>query len=152
MGLQLADELVNCAGDAVEEFVHEFGLLHLGDVDEDFAAGAGHPAGFGVGAAPAGEDEDAGVGPAEGVEVGGELALGLGVAEAFAVLVEGPVGGGGVDVGPVEAGAAVGRVAEVVDFVARLAQAPYDFGVVLVSPAGCDVDLCHRCCCWSTQM
>lgn len=30
MGLQLADEFVNGAGDGVEEFVHEFGLLHIG--------------------------------------------------------------------------------------------------------------------------
>ncbi len=96
-----------------------------------------------MGAAAAGEDEDAGVGPAQGVQVGGELALGERVVEAFGVLGEGPVRGGRVDVGPVEAGAAVGRVAEVVYFVARLAQAPYDFGEVLVSPAGGDVDLCH---------
>ncbi len=142
--LQRGDQLVDCAGDAVEEFVHEFGFLHFGDVDEDAAADAGHPAGLGVGAAAAGEDEDAGVGPAQGVQVGGELAFGFGVVEAFGVLGEGPVRGGRVDVGPVEAGAAVGRVAEVVDFVARLAQAPYDFGVVLVSPAGGYVDLCHN--------
>ena len=143
MGLKRGDEVVEGAGDAVEEFVHQFGFLHLGDVDDDFLAGAGHPAGFGVGAAAAGEDEDAGVGPGEGVDVGLELALGEGVVEAFGVLGEGPFGGVRVDVGPVEAGAAVGRVAEVVDFVARLAQAPYDFGEVLVSPAGGDVDFCH---------
>ena len=140
---ELGEQIVEGAGDAVEEFVHQFEFLHLGDVDDDFLAGAGHPAGLGVGAAAAGEDEDAGVGPAQGVQVGGELAFGLGVVEAFAVFFEGPGWGVLVDVGPVEAGAAVGRVAEVVDFVARLAQAPYDFGEVLVSPAGGYVDLCH---------
>ena len=76
---ELVDQFVEGAGDAVEEFVHQFGFLHLGDVDDDFLAGAGHPAGLGVGAAAAGEDEHAGVGPVQGFQVGGELAFGLGV-------------------------------------------------------------------------
>ena len=143
--LQRGDELVDCAGDAVEEFVHEFGLLHLGDIDDDALAGAGHPAGFGVGAAAAGEDEDAGVGPVQGVQVGGELAFGFGVVEAFAVFVEGPVGRVFVDVGPVEAGAAVGRVTEVVDFVSRGAEALHYLCVVFVPPAGGDVYSGHSC-------
>jgi len=42
-----------------------------------------------------------------------------------------------------EAGAAVGRVAEVVDFVACFAEAGDDGGVVLVSPTGGDVDSGH---------
>ena len=56
-------DFVKAVADEVEEFVHEFGFLHFGDVDYDFFAGAFHPAGFGVGAAAAGEHEDAGVGP-----------------------------------------------------------------------------------------
>ena len=42
-----------------------------------------------------------------------------------------------------EAGAAVGRVAEVVHFVARFPQAGDDGGEVLVPPTGCDVDSGH---------
>jgi len=36
------------------------------------------------------KNQDAGIGPGEGVEVGGELAFGEGVVEAFGVLREGP--------------------------------------------------------------
>ena len=65
-GLKGVEEGVEVADDIVKELVHQFGLLHFGDVDDDFSAGAGHPAGFGVGAAAAGEDEDAGIGPFKG--------------------------------------------------------------------------------------
>ncbi len=47
-------------------------------------------------------------------------------------------------IGPAEPVSAVGRVAEVIDFMARFAQGLDDFGVVLVSPAGGDVDLGHN--------
>ena len=87
---QNLDQLLHRPHDPVKELVHQFRLDHFGDVDEGALAVAGHPAGFGVGAAAAGEDEDAGIGPFEGVEVGGELAFGEGMAEAFGVLGEGP--------------------------------------------------------------
>ena len=45
------------AGGAVEEFVHQFGGLHLRGVDDDFLAGSGHPAGLGMGAATRGGAE-----------------------------------------------------------------------------------------------
>ena len=64
--LEGGEEGVEVTDDIVKELVHQFGLLHFGDVDDDFFAGAGHPACFGVGAAAAGEDEDAGIGPFKG--------------------------------------------------------------------------------------
>ena len=146
--LDLPHQLLQIAGDAGEKLVHEFGFDHFGDVGEDALAGAGHPAGFGVGAAAARKDEDAGVGPGEGVDVGLELALGEGVVETFGVLGVGPVRGVGVDVGPVEARAAVGRIAEVVDLMSCFPQAGHHFGEVFVPPAGGDVDPGHSAIRW----
>ena len=64
--------------------------------------------------------------------------------QSLLVLVEAPIWGVLVDVGPVETVAAVGRVAEVVDFVPGLTEARYHLGIIFVPPAGGDVDLCHR--------
>ena len=140
---QNLDQFLHRPHNPVKKLVHQLWLDHLGDIYNRAFAAAGEPAGFGVGAAAAGEDEDAGVGPIQGLEVGGELAFGEGVVEAFGVLGEGPGGGVRVDVGPVEAGAAVGRVTEVIDFVARSPEAGDDVGVIGVPPAGCDVDFGH---------
>ncbi len=62
------------------------------------------------------------------------------MSQFFGVLLERPVGGVFVYVGPVETGAAVGRVTEVVDIVVFLAEALDHFGVIGISPAGCDVN------------
>ena len=70
-----------------------------------------------MGAAAAGEYQDAGIGPFKGLDVIGKLALREGVAEAGGVLGEVPVCRVGVHVGPVEAGTAGERVTEVVDLV-----------------------------------
>jgi hypothetical protein len=43
----------------------------------------------------------------------------------------------------VESGVAVGRVPEVIDFMAFLAEAFDHFGVIRISPAGCDVNSGH---------
>lgn len=97
-----------------------------------------------MGTAAAGEYQDAGVRPFQGLEVGRELALGLRVMQTLGVLLEGPVRGVFVHVGPTESFSAVRRVAEVIDFVAGGAQALDDLGVVLVPPAGGDVNLGHN--------
>ena len=133
-------QVIQIANHFVEQLVHQLWLHHLGDVSYDAFAGAGNPSGLGVGTAAAGEDEDAGIGLLKGLQIGGELAFGEGVGQAIGILLERPVGGVFVYVGPVEAGAAVGRVAEVVDIVAFLAEALDHFGVIGISPAGCDVN------------
>ena len=65
---------------------------------------------------------------------------GQGVAKAIGIFPEGPVGGVFVHVGPMEASAAVGRIAEVIDGQAFLPEALHDIFIVWVSPAGGDVD------------
>lgn len=50
------DEVGEVAGDGGEEFVHQFGLLHFGDVGNGLAASSGEPACFGVGTATTRED------------------------------------------------------------------------------------------------
>ena len=87
---QNLDQLLQRPHNPVKQLVHQFRLDHFGDEDDGAFAAAGHPAGFGVGAAAGGEDEDAGIGPFEGVDVGRKLAFGEGVAEAFGILGEGP--------------------------------------------------------------
>ena len=91
-----------------------------------------------MGAAAAGEYEDAGVGPFEGFEVCGELAFSQRMGQAFLILLEIPFKGFRVNVGPAESVAAVGRIAEVIDFVPGLSDARDDFRIVLVPPAGGD--------------
>ena len=137
-------QLLKAADDFVEELVHQLRLHHFGDVDDDALAAAGEVAGFGVGAATAGEEEHAGIGPLQGLQIGFELLFGKRMAETFGVPVEGPIRGVFIDVGPVEAGAAVGRVTEVVDFVAGGPEAGDHFGEIGVPPTGGDVDFCHN--------
>ena len=48
-----------------------------------------------------------------------------------------------VDVGPVETGSAVGRIAEVIDFMPGGPEGLDHFWIVFVPPAGGDVDFCH---------
>ena len=89
-----SDQVIEAPDDGVEELVHQLRFDHFRDVGDAAPAGAGHPAGFGVGAAAAGEDEHAGVGPFQRLQVGGELALRLRMVKALGVLREGPVRGG----------------------------------------------------------
>ena len=65
--LEGGGEGVEVTHDIIKELVHKLRLDHLGDVDDDFFAGSGHPAGFGVGAAAAGEYQDARVRPRQGI-------------------------------------------------------------------------------------
>ena len=97
------DQVFQGADDGVEQLVHQLGFHHFRDVGDDLPAGAGHPAGFRVGAAAAGEYEDAGVRPFQGCQVGGELAFRLRVVKSFGILREGPGRGVFVDVRPAEA-------------------------------------------------
>ena len=142
--LQEFYQIIQGIRNAIEEEVHEFGLDGFGDVDEGAFAAAGEVAGFGVGAAAGGEDEDAGVGPFQGFKIGLKLLLSQGVLETLCILVEGPVQGVFVDTCPFETVAAVRGIAEVIDAVAFGAEALYHFGKIGVPPAGGDVDLCHE--------
>lgn len=141
--LKEADQVVGVVHYLVEQPVHQFWLLHLRDVDYNFLSAAGHPAGFGVSAAAAGENQDAGIGPFKGLQIGLELTLGLRMVQAFGILLESPFRGVFVDVRPSESIAAVGRVPEIIYFVSCFAKLCNNFGVVGVSPTGGDVDFCH---------
>ena len=68
--------------------------------------------------------------------------------QTLGVLLEGSVRGVLVNVGPAEAVASVGRVAEVIDLVAGGPEGLNDIGVVLVPPTGGNVYLGYieRCC------
>ena len=142
--LQEFYQIIQGIRNAIEEEVHEFGLDGFGDVDEGAFAAAGEVAGFGVGAAAGGEDEDAGVGPFQGFKIGLKLLLSQGVLETLSILVESPVQGVFVDTCPFETVAAVWGIAEVIDTVSFGAEALYHFGEIGVPPAGGDVDLCHE--------
>ena len=132
----------------IEELVHQLRFHHLRDINYDTFAFTSHPAGLGVGAAAAGEYKDTGVGPFQGLQIGRKLALGFRVVKTFGILLEGPVRSVFVDIGPAESISTVRWSAEVVDFVAGGAQALDDLGVLLISPAGGDVNLSHNvgCC------
>ena len=86
----------------VKQFIHQLRLLLFRHVDNGSEAFAGEPAGFGVGAAAARKDQNAGVGPEHGVEVGLEALLGDGVGEVADVFVRLPVLPVFIYVGPVE--------------------------------------------------
>ena len=141
--LQCLYQIIQVPNDPVEELVHKFRLLHFGDVDENLPPGAGHPAGLGVGAAAAGKDENAGVGPFQGFQVGGELAFRQGVMQTLGILFECPFRGFRVDVGPMETRPAVRRIAEVIHFVTGLAEALHHVGEVRIPPAGGNIDSSH---------
>ena len=79
-------DLLQAPADEIEQLVHELCFLHLGDVDNDFFAFAGEPAGLGVGASAAWQNEDAGIGPFQSLYVIGELLLGLRTFKSFAIL------------------------------------------------------------------
>ena len=141
--LQEFYQIIQGIRNAIEEEVHEFGFDGFGDVDEGAFAAAGEVAGFGVGAAAGGEDEDAGVGPFQGFKIGLKLLLSQGVLETLSILVESPVQGVFVDTCPFETVAAVRGIAEVIDAVPLGAEALHHFGEIWVPPAGGDVDVGH---------
>ena len=62
--------------------------------------------------------------------------------QSLGVLVKGPIMGVLVHVRPMETGAAVGRVTEVINIQAFLTKAFHDIFVIWISPAGGNVD--HR--------
>ena len=64
------------SADEVEELVHQFGFLHLRNVNHDPLSGPFHPSGFGVGTSSAGENQKAGIGPMKSIQIGLELTLG----------------------------------------------------------------------------
>ena len=94
----------------IEELVHQFRFHHFRDVDDDTFAFAGHPAGFRVGTAAAGEYKDTCVGPFQGFQIGSKLALGFRVVKTFGILLKGPIRGVFVDIGPAESISAVRRI------------------------------------------
>ena len=96
-----------------------------------------------MGAAAAGEDEDAGVGPFQSLQVGLELPFGLRMVQALGILRKAPVRGVFVDVRPAETISAVRRIPEIIDFVPGLPEAGHHFGEISVPPAGSDVDPGH---------
>ena len=90
------------AHNAIKQLVHQLRLLLFRHVDNGFEAFAGEPASFGVGAAAAGEYDDADIGPKHGVQVGLEAFLGDGVGQALDVLGRLSVLPVFIYVGPVE--------------------------------------------------
>lgn len=59
----------------VKQLIHQLSLLHFRDIDNDFLSSSFHPAGFGVGAAAAGEYQKARVCPIQGIDVSLELSF-----------------------------------------------------------------------------
>ena len=95
-------QVLEVSHNPVKQLIHQLRLLLFRHVDNGSEAFAGEPAGFGVGAAAAGEYEDAGIGPTHGVEVGLEAFFGNGVGQALDVLGRLPVLPVFIYVGPVE--------------------------------------------------
>ena len=137
---EASHQIIKIAHNPVEEFVHQLRLNHFRDVGDNAFPGTGHPAGFGVGAPAARENEHACVRLPQGLQIGRKLALGKRMAQSLLVLLKGPIRGVFVHVSPMEAGAAVRRIPKVVNGEAFLAKAFNHFGVVFVSPAGGNVD------------
>ena len=138
--LNVVEKGIQTPHNPVKELVHQLWLLFFRHIDDGFEAFAGEPAGFGVGAAAAGEYEDADIGPKHGVQVGLEAFLGDGVGQVLDVLGRLPVLPVFIYVGPVEAAGVVFGIAEVIDLVAGFPQRGHHFGLVWVPPAGGDVD------------
>lgn len=63
--------------------------------------------------------------------------------ESFLILLERPIRGVFVHVSPMEATAAVGRIAEVIDIVPFGLEAFYHLRIVLISPTGGDINHSH---------
>ncbi len=83
------EQIIEVVHNPVKELVHQLRLLLFRHVDDGFETFAGEPAGFGVGAAAAREYEDAGIGPAHGVEVGLEAFFGNGMGERSLIYSSG---------------------------------------------------------------
>ena len=136
-------QIIQTPHNPVKQLIHQLRLLLFRHIDNSFEAFAGEPASFGVGAAAAGEYEDADIGPKHGVEVGLEAFLGNGVGEVADVFGWLPVLPVLVHIGPMETAGVVFGVTEVVDLVACFSQRGHHFGLVFVPPAGGDVNSCH---------
>ncbi len=128
---------------AVKHLIHQLRILLVGNVGNHLLAGAGHPAGLGVGGSAAGEYQDADIGPTHGIEIALESVSGPFVVQVADVVLGGPIGPIGIYVLPKEAAFAIRRVAEIKYLVSLLAELLYHLGLVGVLPAGCYVYLCH---------
>ena len=63
--------------------------------------------------------------------------------QSFGVLLEGSIRGIYIHISPVEPGAAVRRIPEVIDIVTFGLEAIYHLGIVWIPPAGGDIDAGH---------
>lgn len=145
--LQLSDKLIERTADGVEELVHEFRFLALGDVNDDFCSATGKPTGLGVSTSTTGKHEHADVARLHGLNVVVELADSFRVLQLSAILLRRPLHVVGSDVAPLETFVARRRVAKVVDLMTCLAQSSHHAFVVLIAPTAGNIDvmLCHRC-------
>jgi hypothetical protein len=96
-----------------------------------------------VSAAATRENQDAGVGRFEGIQVCSELTFGEWMVQSFGVFLKSPVRSILVYISPMETGTTVRRVTEIIDIVTFGPKAGYHFWVIRVSPTGGYVDMSH---------
>jgi hypothetical protein len=96
-----------------------------------------------VSAAATRENQDTSVRRFEGFQVCGELTFREWMVQSFGVFLKGPVRSILINIGPMETSTTVRRVPEIIDIVPFGPKAVYNFRVIGVSPAGCNVDMSH---------
>jgi hypothetical protein len=96
-----------------------------------------------VGATPAGEYQEAGVGPFQSIEVALELKLRCRMTQAFLVPGDIPTVKFRIKILPEESTFAVRGIPEIIYFVSAFPKPVHNFRVKLVSPAACYIYLCH---------
>ena len=137
---QALHQVVKIVHNPVKQLVHQLRLHHFRNVHDDALPGTGHPSGFGVGAAAAWENEDAGVGLLQGLQIGRKLAFGKWMVQSFGVLFKRPIRGVFVHVSPMEPIAAMRWITEVI-YGETFGLEAFDYILIIwVSPAGGDVD------------
>ena len=130
---EVADNLIQIPADEIKKFVHQLGLLHFRDIDNDLLSGTCHPPGFGEGATSTRQDQQASVRPGQCLDIVGKLLLCFRAFQVLSILGDTPVHIIGIHIRPMESARALRRVAEVINLVTSCPESVNDLSAILVS-------------------